>query len=708
MHRFINQPYDSQILRRTAVLLFALAWGGLAFCGEIHDAARDGDLERVRTLLKDKPGLIDVKDDNGMTPLLWSAANDHKDVVEFLLVNHAAVDAKENNIIGPAAWASAQGQTSAKFNDKENCGLTALGAAALFGHKDVAMLLLVNHANVNIKDYEGWTPLTLAVAFHHEDVAELLLRNKADVDARNNYGTTPLFMAAASGRKDMVELLLTYKADVNTKTSNGVTALHAAAGNGFRDVVELLLTNNAYVNAKDKTGETPLKYAADNGFTDIVELLRRAPTPILIDARQFVTNHYISLLTCLGGTLILGFIYFRSKPGGRAWHWIRLYLPPVKYLCGGMIMAVVAAGVWQWTEHSLNVAYERPTRKQLPPGENPRIGGWDIIVTVHFSNLSSNVASNIWPAEASSERTDSETQENGAERRAYFPGEYSEFALKKHNHDSTTVGLAICVLLLGILIALVNLPQLPNATNRLKLRLAFHALDVSVVSGLAFAIVGCFLPWGRCSIEKFVERSTELYSIDGATFPVIATALMWGKVVLLCAVTGMIAFLAPAVSQTPSGRKVVKSVWLTGTLALLIVVALQMKFDDTRVSGVMESIGAALKVSTWSCALPVPFLLFIMLKYRLLETPARRSATVMLMSIAGFLVIVLLRFDDTLYDWKKLTTGFPFNFELGHLVVLAGFFATAISGSTLSIALLWFAREKDSVKISQTVHPVKL
>jgi hypothetical protein len=37
------------------VTLVTLAWSSLAFCGEIHDAAQNGDLEKVKVLVKDNP-----------------------------------------------------------------------------------------------------------------------------------------------------------------------------------------------------------------------------------------------------------------------------------------------------------------------------------------------------------------------------------------------------------------------------------------------------------------------------------------------------------------------------------------------------------------------------------------------------------------------------------------------------------------------------
>jgi hypothetical protein len=56
---------SSPIRRRAAVLLVALAWSSLAFCGEIHQAARNGDLAKVEALLKDNPDLVFAKDKGG-------------------------------------------------------------------------------------------------------------------------------------------------------------------------------------------------------------------------------------------------------------------------------------------------------------------------------------------------------------------------------------------------------------------------------------------------------------------------------------------------------------------------------------------------------------------------------------------------------------------------------------------------------------------
>jgi ankyrin repeat protein len=173
----------SSISRRAAVLLVALVWSSLAFCGEIHEAANAGDLAKVKALLKDNPDLVSSKDSYGLTPLHYAAWQGHKEVAELLLIAKADINAKAND------------------------GRTPLHVAAYWGQKDVAALLLVNQADVNAKDEGGWTPLHYAAWGGQKDVAALLLIHKADVNAKANDGRTPLHAAAYWGHKDVVKLL---------------------------------------------------------------------------------------------------------------------------------------------------------------------------------------------------------------------------------------------------------------------------------------------------------------------------------------------------------------------------------------------------------------------------------------------------------------------------------------------------------------------
>ena len=225
-----------------------------AICGELrlHEAARRGDLENVRRLLKDSPELVFTKSDSGDTPLHWAALRGHKDVVALLLANRAKVNAKENS------------------------GVTPLHLAASEGHQDVAELLLANKADINAQDNDGYTPLYEAVRVGHKELEEFLR-------ARGGLDPTEIHDAAAKGDLKKVRALL--KLNPNLASDNNrpgrMTPLHEAARSGHKEVVQILLANGALVNASDGMGMTPLRFASANGHEEVAALLLPiCPTPM--------------------------------------------------------------------------------------------------------------------------------------------------------------------------------------------------------------------------------------------------------------------------------------------------------------------------------------------------------------------------------------------------------------------------------------------
>jgi ankyrin repeat protein len=125
----------------------------------ISRAAHDGDVEKVKALLQSDPNLVFDRDNYDTTPLHWAAGQGHKDVVELLLANRAAVNAKN------------------KYGD------TPLHFAATGGYQDIAELLLDKGAEVNPKNRpigvgaSGETPLRCAEEAGKKDVVEFLRRH---------------------------------------------------------------------------------------------------------------------------------------------------------------------------------------------------------------------------------------------------------------------------------------------------------------------------------------------------------------------------------------------------------------------------------------------------------------------------------------------------------------------------------------------------
>ncbi|MGA2218396.1 MAG: ankyrin repeat domain-containing protein [Terracidiphilus sp.] len=149
-----NHRLQRAITRQPAaalLLLASLAAGSPSFCDPIHDAARDGDVKKVESLLKVNPALVSSKDEKyGQTPLHVAAFNDRLEVAKLLIDNKADVNAVANN------------------------GSTPLHLAAAKGNKDIVELLLANNANINATDHDGWSPLHSSVVWQHKDIEDLL------------------------------------------------------------------------------------------------------------------------------------------------------------------------------------------------------------------------------------------------------------------------------------------------------------------------------------------------------------------------------------------------------------------------------------------------------------------------------------------------------------------------------------------------------
>lgn len=310
LHSCLGPSLHFRIRCRAFVSLLvvaALAWSSPIFGSEIHDAAKNGELARVKALLKENPELVSSKDEFGWTPLHLAAANGHKGVAEFLLANKADV------------------------NGKSNDGDTPLHAAARSGQKDLAEFLLANKAEVNATNKDGMTPLHLAAREGNKDVAEVLVAAKADIDARDGEGSTPLHWAASQGYKNVVQLLLAGKTDVNASDNLGNTPLHYAMLNGYKGVSDLLLANRADPGAKNNRGQTPQEMAALHGVKqevvagclsksasgkDFKLINAKHPKGVLVTSHDELSTHVGHTVTLAGtwgmfpkesgGTLVIG------------------------------------------------------------------------------------------------------------------------------------------------------------------------------------------------------------------------------------------------------------------------------------------------------------------------------------------------------------------------------------------------------------------
>ena len=66
----------------------------------VHQVAAKGDLAKVKWYLQNGMN-VNVKDNDGRTPLVWAVSKVHLDIVSFLIHNGADVNAKDNAGLTP-------------------------------------------------------------------------------------------------------------------------------------------------------------------------------------------------------------------------------------------------------------------------------------------------------------------------------------------------------------------------------------------------------------------------------------------------------------------------------------------------------------------------------------------------------------------------------------------------------------------------------
>lgn len=155
-----------------------------AVAGPLHEAARQGDVDRVRQLLDQGVAVAEI-DEAGDPALVIASLAGHADVVTLLLERGADIEIRNKH------------------------GLTALHAAAYGGNMDVVELLIAKGAAVNdtANSYK-MSPLHAAAEEGHADVVAFLLANRAEVEAQERNGYTPLSQAGWRDHWDAAGLLM--------------------------------------------------------------------------------------------------------------------------------------------------------------------------------------------------------------------------------------------------------------------------------------------------------------------------------------------------------------------------------------------------------------------------------------------------------------------------------------------------------------------
>lgn len=277
------------------VCLLFLFWLIPSFAADLRpplvDAAKKGDREAIRSLLKQPGANVNVSEADGSTALHWAAYRDDLETADLLIRAGARVNIA-NDLGATPLWAACENGSDAMVkrlltaganpNAKLVSGETVLMNASRTGNPAVVEQLLAEGADVNARATRNQTALMWAVAQKHPEVTKVLLAHHADVHAKSdawNYvmavpphgyleynkaiphgDDTPLLFAARVGDLESAKMLVAAGADVNEADAWGISTTVLAAHAGFPDLVSFLLDKGANPNAA-KAGFTALDEA---------------------------------------------------------------------------------------------------------------------------------------------------------------------------------------------------------------------------------------------------------------------------------------------------------------------------------------------------------------------------------------------------------------------------------------------------------------
>jgi ankyrin repeat protein len=193
-----------------------------------------------------------------ITPLIHAASLGKAKLVDFLLDNHARIDAVDA------------------------AGKTALMHAAEKDREKIVELLLSRGANPLLKDGRGRDASRYVRSRGRRKGIDKLIdaakQSYTALKARRGDAekVSALMRAASEGDEKEVQRLLSGEPAINAVDSFNATALHYAIESKQDEIAGLLIQSGITVNSADRDGLTPLMLAVKNGKPDMVKVLLQA------------------------------------------------------------------------------------------------------------------------------------------------------------------------------------------------------------------------------------------------------------------------------------------------------------------------------------------------------------------------------------------------------------------------------------------------
>lgn len=203
---------------------------------------QDNDLEGLRHILAESPGVVNLRHSGGASLVAWAAYMGNVGAISAIRAYVPELDPHEAIILGDAERLEAALADGWDANAMSRDGFTPLALAAFFGNAAAfdRLLPLTTDLNLRARNPQQVAALHAACARSDARMVEALLRAGADPDLVQADGFTPLHAAAQHGNAAIAGLLLLFGADTGARNARGETAADIARAAGHAWLVERL------------------------------------------------------------------------------------------------------------------------------------------------------------------------------------------------------------------------------------------------------------------------------------------------------------------------------------------------------------------------------------------------------------------------------------------------------------------------------------
>jgi ankyrin repeat protein len=285
------------------------------FAQDIHEAAKTGDLDRLKKILSENPSLVNSQDKDKMTPLHHAIYTGNLESASLLISQGADVNAVNYKADTPLHVAAYEGNAdavrlllehNADHTLREMRDRIPLFLACNWGNDlETVRLLIDAGSNVNDKNSRGEIVLVSTLYYGKKEIIDLLIDRGAtipdneDILRRVLYVTAsngmerpfniavekskklnmewwtdiPMHACARGGSVSIARALMDKGAEIKQKNRYGVEPLHIAAENGKTEFVEFLLSEGTEIDSPSRMGKTALHFAQENGYDDLAAML---------------------------------------------------------------------------------------------------------------------------------------------------------------------------------------------------------------------------------------------------------------------------------------------------------------------------------------------------------------------------------------------------------------------------------------------------